>query len=72
LLINTRIAHAVNSCGTFDDVLDVSPVGYYVERVLWRAAGFHDGRLLRIERAITSNEGVTKIVIGERFVRHEA
>jgi hypothetical protein len=57
---------------TFDDVLDVGPVGYYVERVLWRAAGFHDGRMLEVERGITSDEGVTKTVIGEMFVRHEA
>jgi hypothetical protein len=28
------------SC-TFDDVFDVGPVGYYLEHVLWRTAGFH-------------------------------
>jgi hypothetical protein len=26
---------------TFDDVLDVGPVGYYLEHVLWWTAGFH-------------------------------
>ena len=26
---------------TFDDVLDVGPVGYYVEHVLWWTTGFH-------------------------------
>jgi hypothetical protein len=30
---------------TFDDVLDVGPVGYYVECVLWWTAGFHDERV---------------------------
>jgi hypothetical protein len=26
---------------TFDDVLDVGPVGCYLEGVLWRASAFH-------------------------------
>ena len=39
---------------TFDDVLDVGPVGYYLEHVLWWTAGFH---------------GVGCILIGEELGR---
>lgn len=28
-------------CSTFDDVLDVCPIGYYLEYVFWWTAGLH-------------------------------
>lgn len=56
--------------GTFDDVLDVGPVGGDLKSILWRAAGFHDGGQLVGWQDVTMNEGVTKTAVGERCVRH--